>query len=219
MEKKDVIETLKKVRESSKERKFAQRVDLILNLKDLDIKKPENQVDFFLNLPKGKGVKTSVCALVGPELWEDAKKDMDHAILQDDFAKYATDKKAAKQVAEKYDVFIAQANIMAKAAGAFGRVLGVRGKMPNPKAGCVIPPKTNLKALHTTLQSQIRISAKTSPMIQVPIGTEKMSDEELTENFMAVYNALVHALPAEKNNIKNMFLKTTMGKPVSMTAN
>ena len=213
MEKKEAIELIKKAKESSNKRKFNQRVDLIINLKNLDLKKAEQQVDLFLTLPKGKGKKTTICALVGPELIEDAKKDMDFAIIQDDFDKYK-DKKLARRLAQKYDFFVAQANIMPKVAGAFGRVLGVRGKMPNPKSGCVVPPKANMKTVHSNLQSVVRVSAKTSPMIQVAIGTESMSDEDLAENFLAVYNAVLHALPQERNNLRRMTLKTTMGKPI-----
>ncbi len=216
MEKKQIIEALKKVRENSNKRKFNQRVDLVINLKDLDLKKPEQQVDLFLNLPKGKGKKTKICALVGPELIEDAKKDMDMAISQDEFEKYQSNKKLAKKLAGDYDFFVAQSNIMPKVAAAFGRALGVRGKMPNPKAGCVVLPKANLKNVHASLQTLVRVMAKTQPMIQVAIGTEGMADDDLAENFSSIYNAVIHALPKEVNNVKNVFLKTTMGKPVAL---
>jgi large subunit ribosomal protein L1 len=213
MDKKEALEVIKKAKENSIKRKFNQRVDLIINLKNIDLKKPEQQIDLFLTLPKGKGKKTTVCALVGPELIEDAKKDMDFAIIQDEFDKYK-DKKLARKLAAKYDFFVAQANIMPKVAGAFGRVLGVRGKMPNPKSGCVVPPKANLKTVHANLQNVIRVSAKTSPMIQIAIGNEGMPDEDLAENFLAVYNAVLHALPQERNNLRKITIKTTMGKPV-----
>ena len=46
MDEKTVIETLKKLREESKERKFKQSVELIVNLKDLNLKNPDEQVEF-----------------------------------------------------------------------------------------------------------------------------------------------------------------------------
>ena len=41
-----------------------------------------------------------------------------------------------------------------------------------------------------------------------------MNDDHLADNFMAVYNGLIHALPKEENNVKGVFIKTTMSKPI-----
>src|SRR3990172_6920050 len=122
-------------------------------------------------LPYNRGKKISVCALVGPELAEEAKKVCDGAILSDDFGKYP-DKKEIKKLASKYDFFIAQANVMPKVATSFGRVFGPKGKMPNPKAGCIVPPNANLKTLYDKLQKTVRLYAKERPMIQIPVGNE-----------------------------------------------
>jgi len=48
MDKKKFLEALNKAKQDSKKRNFKQKVDLIVNLKDLDLKKPEQQVEFFL---------------------------------------------------------------------------------------------------------------------------------------------------------------------------
>ncbi len=53
MNKNKFLEALKKAKEGSKKRNFKQKVDLIFNLKDLDLKKPEQQVEFFLKLHYG----------------------------------------------------------------------------------------------------------------------------------------------------------------------
>ena len=67
-----LVEAIRKARESSK-RKFNQSFDLVINLKDLDMKKPEHQVDFFIQLPHGKGRKNKIAGLIGPELLDEAK--------------------------------------------------------------------------------------------------------------------------------------------------
>lgn len=216
MDKNQVLEAIKKIKESSKKRNFAQTYDLIINLKNIDLKKPDNHVDFFLSLPNGIGKKVKVCALIGPELKDEATKNCDQVILASDFPKYANDKKLIKKLAEENSYFIAQANIMAKVATTFGKILGVRQKMPNPKAGCIVPPKALLKPLVDKLQKLIRISAKKQLIIHLKIGSEKMNDDEVVENIIAVYNSLIHNLPGEKNNIKNIFLKLTMSKPVKV---
>ncbi len=217
MDKNKILEVIKKVKEGSKKRNFSQTYDLVINLKNLDLKKPDNHVDFFLGLPNGVGKKVKVCAFVGPELKDEANNNCDKTILVADFPKYADDKKLIKKLAEECDFFIAQANIMAKVATTFGKVLGVRQKMPNPKAGCIVPPKATLKPLVEKLQKLIRISAKKQLIIHLRVGDEKMDDNHIAENILAVYNNLIHNLPGEKNNLKNIILKLTMSKPVKLT--
>lgn len=216
MNKNKFLEALKKAKQGSKKRNFKQKVDLIFNLKDLDLKKPENQVEFFLKLHYNKGKESKICALVGPELASKAKSACDNVILIDGFQKYAGDKKLSKKLCNDYDFFIAQANIMTKVAAAFGRILGPMGKMPNPKAGCVVTDKTDLNALCENLKKTIKISAKTSLIIQLIIGNEEMKDEEIADNAFNIYEQLIHHLPNEKNNIKSIFLKLTMGKPIKV---
>lgn len=213
MNKDKILKALEKLKKESKQRKFKQSVDLIVTLKNLDFKKTDHQVDFFITLHHTTGKKIKICAFVGAELKDEAAKVFDDVISQTEFNKY--DKKKAKKLAKQFDFFIAQANIMPKVAQTFGRYLGVRGKMPNPKAGCVVPPKgANLKALRERLQKTMKISAKKLPLIQLRAGTEEMPPEQVVDNVMYIYDQLVHHLPNEKQNISIVYLKLTMGKPV-----
>ncbi|PLW80418.1 50S ribosomal protein L1 [Candidatus Woesearchaeota archaeon] len=216
METKQIIETLKQAKKEAKKRNFVQKVDMVINLKDLDLKKNENHVDFFAQLHFSVGKKMKVCALCGPELLEEAKKVCDEAIPQTDFPKYAADKAAAKKLAESYDFFIAQANIMPQVAQTFGKVFGPRAKMPNPKAGCVVPPKATLGPLYEKLQNTVRIMAKKDPVIHLLTGNEDMKEEEVADNIKTIYNQLIHHLPGETNNVKEIFVKLSMGKPVKL---
>lgn len=217
MDKKQATETLKIIKETSPKRNFKQSIDLIINLKGLDLKKPEHQVNIPVALHYSRGKKIKICALVGPELLSQAKEVCDNAISVDDFGKY-TDKRKIKKLAAEYDFFIAQATIMAKIATAFGRVFGPKGKMPNPKMGCVVPPNANLKQLYERLQKTLKIATKNDPIIHCSVGKEDAKDEEIIDNIMTVYNALIHALPNEKHNIKSVFLKLTMGKAYKVGA-
>ncbi len=213
MEKGTVLKALKELRESQKKRNFSQGVDFIINLKNLDLKKPENQIELYIPLTYSKGKKNKICALVGPELRDDAEKVCDGCIAEKDFEAQAKDNRKLKRLADEYEFFIAQANIMPKVATAFGRVFGPRGKMPNPKAGCIVPPKTNLTPLVERLQKTVKAVAKERPLIQVSVGNEAMTDEHIAENAMTVYNQIYGKLPLEKNNVKSVYLKLTMGKP------
>lgn len=215
MEKKQFVKALEEAKKASKKRNFSQSYDLIINLKDYDIKRTESHVDFFALLPKNTGKKKKICGLIGPELKPQSEKVFDKTITQDDFSKF-TVKKDIKKLATEYDFFVAQANIMPLIAKTFGRVFGPKQKMPNPKAGCVVPPNANLQQINDKLQNTIRLAAKTETCIKCRVGVESMNDEDIIENLMSVYNQVIHHLPNEENQIKNVFLKTTMGKPVEV---
>jgi large subunit ribosomal protein L1 len=213
MNKEEILSALAQAKDISDKRNFKQTFDLIINLKGVDMKKTDQQVSTYVTFSHSKGKKAKICALVGPELEEHAKKTCDGTITASSFDKY-TDKKEIKKLASQYDFFIAQANIMPRVATAFGRVLGPRGKMPNPKAGCVVPPNANLKPLYDRLQRTVKAMTRTSPLIQCGIGSEDMKLDDIAENALTFYNAVVHLLPNEKHNVKDVYVKLTMGKPV-----
>jgi large subunit ribosomal protein L1 len=214
MEKKEIIDTIKKVRKISKKRNFNQSFDLIINIKGLDLKKNENKIDDYVELHNSKGKKVRVCAFVGSELESEAKKVCDKTIREDEFKKL--DKKEVKKLCSEYDYFIAQANIMPKVAASFGKILGPKGKMPDPKAGCVVPPKANLKPLYDKLQKLVKLTTKKGPSVKAMVGSEDMKDEDVADNVHLAYTHFMHMLPQRENNIKNVIIKLTMSKPLKI---
>lgn len=215
MEKANVLEAIKALKENKK-RKFSQSYDFIITLKNFNIKKVEYQLEFFVPMHFSLGKKMKTCAIVGPELKAEAESACDKVIEASDLDAMMGKKKEIKKLAEEYDYFIAQANFMGKIASVFGRVFGPRGKMPNPKSGCVVPPKANLKPLVEKLQKIVKVSTKKVPMIQVIIGREDMKDEEVADNVLTLYHFLVQHFPNEANNVKQVMLKLTMSKPVEI---
>jgi large subunit ribosomal protein L1 len=194
-------------------KKFTQSYDLIINLKNLDIK--QTNIDFFstLHFPKGKTIK--IAAFADQLLKESAVKNCDLVIEESDFEKYQ-DKKAIKKLADSYDYFIAQASLMPKIAAKFGKILGIKGKMPNPKLGCVVPPNANLEALSKKLKLTIRMTAKKALNLQCIVGKEDQPEEEVIDNIITAYTSAVKQLPNELQNVKDVTLKLTMSKPVKV---
>ena len=88
MEEKEILNALKELREKSPSKKFVQSVDLHINLKYLDLKKPEHKIDLFMQLPKGRGRKLKLGAFVDQQLLAQAKKLFDTVIIKDDFSKW-----------------------------------------------------------------------------------------------------------------------------------
>lgn len=210
MKKDDFKKALEQIQDK---RKFKQSYELIINLKGLNLKKPEEQVDIWLQLPN-KIEEKKVCALVGGELKEEADNNCAKTVLVDDFNKYEGNKKEIKKLSQSYDFFIAQANIMPTVAKTFGRYFGPHGKMPNPKVGCVVPPNASLGPLVEKLQTTARAAAKTEASVKLKAGKEEMDLDKVAENMLFVYNTVLHKLPQEKNNIKNVIVKTTMSAPI-----
>ncbi len=213
MDKKQILNTIQEVKKNSKKRNFNQTFDLVVNLKGLNLKNPEHNLNNFLQLPYSKGKESKVGAIVGDELINKAKEACDEVIHEKDLTALSKDKKKLKKLSKDIDYFIGQANIMPKIATSLGRVLGPIGKMPNPKAGCIVPPVIpDLKPIINKLKNTVRVQTKNELGVKVMVGKQDMKDDEIAENVLAVYNNLIHSLPQEKHNIKNIFLKLTMSK-------
>ena len=210
MDKELIANTLKKAKENSSKRNFKQSIDLIINLKGLDLKKTEHNINLFVAMHHDTGKKISVCAFVAPDMESRAKEVCDETILVDQFEKYKN-KPEIKKLANKHDFFIAQASVMPKVATAFGRFLGPRGKMPNPKMGSVLPPNANIKQLYMRLGKTVNLATKNEPTIKCRVGMEGMADNDIVDNVLTAYNSVIQKLPNEKQNVKSVMLKLTMG--------
>jgi large subunit ribosomal protein L1 len=213
MDKERVQKALEELKKHPK-RKFSQSFDLIINLKNLVIK--SNPIDFFVTLhhPKGKTIK--IAGIVDQELTEQSQEFCDLTIKEADFEKYKADPKLAKKLAEEYDYFVAQASLMPKLAATFGKVFGTKGKMPNPKLGCVVPGNGNLEPLVKKLKLTVRMSAKKGMNLQCMVGKEDQPEEQIIDNILTVYQATLKQLPEEEQNVKNAAVKLTMSKAVKL---
>jgi large subunit ribosomal protein L1 len=213
MENTKILEALKKARESKK-RNFAQSVDFSVLLKEFDLKNPENKVDEFFTLPVNNGKKIKICGLVDKDLSTQSSEVFDRTIVKQEFPEWLNKKKEIKSLARDCDYFVAQSTIMTDIASVFGKILGPKGKMPSPKAGCIVPPKIDLKIIRHKLDNTVHIQTKKQPVVSVRIGTEKFSDEDLAKNIAAVYALIVSKLPRGEQQIRKVYVKTTMGEPI-----
>ena len=216
MDIKKISKKISEARGAAKKRKFPQSIDFIVTFKDIDMKNADQQVDFYVQLHHKTTKKRKICAIVSPELKTKASEIFDTVILEEDFDEFKKNPKKLKPIVADHVFFVAQANLMPRVAATFGRVLGPRGKMPNPKAGCVIDIKTDLKDLYEKLQNLVKVSAKLQPHIQCSVGTENMEDDKLADNAYTIYEGLIHHLIKGEHNIKTAFVKLTMGPSVEV---
>ena len=203
MEIKDAIAELRK----EKKRKFVQTLDVIVNLKEFDVRK--EALNTFITVPHA-GEKRIAAFLT-------KRSNVVDTITELDFEKYK-ETRDMKKLAKNYDYFIAVAPMMAKVATKFGRVFGPMSKMPSPQAGIV--PKDDdetVKAMYDKMQKVIRVKNK-EMAIKLPVGKEDMKDSDLKENVEAVLAGLEKVLPRGKENIREVIIKFTMSKPVVVIA-
>jgi large subunit ribosomal protein L1 len=206
----EFLSEIKEAKEKSKKRNFSQSWDLIINLKNMDMKKPENKFNLDFPLPEGVGKERKVLFIVD-SLFGEAKKTGAMLILKDDLEKLGRDKKKLKKYAYEYDRWFCEAPLMPLVGKTLGIVLGPRGKMPKP-----IPPKGSLQPFIEMSKRVVSIRTKDSPVIHVSIGTEKMKEEQIMKNAIAVMNFVKEKLPKGIGNIRGAYIKLTMGKPVKL---
>lgn len=196
---KQALESLRK----EKERKFDQTVELILNLQKFNTKK--DSVNTVISMPY-KIKEKKIAAFF------EIKNKLVETITESEFKKYS-DKKLLKNLVGKYDFFMAQASLMPKVATTFGKVLGPSGKMPSPQLGIIMDSdEKTVKELIDKINKSAKVRTKEAS-IKIPVGKFSMKDEEIIENILTAFNAIVKSLPREKENIKNMSVKFTMTKP------
>ena len=214
LDQKTITTAIKEVKEKSKKRNFTQSVELILNLKDIDMKSPEGRIQERIELPHPSPEKPNkICVIATGELALKAKRaKADLVIGKDELAGLAGRKKDLRKIANEYNFFMAEAPLMPRVGKTLGPALGPRGKMPVP-----VPPTADITGLINRHRKMVSVRMRNQPVIRCRVGTESMKEEEIAENVQTVLKAIEGKLKRGTKNIKTVYLKTSMGKPVKIT--
>ena len=200
----NILKTVNELKGKSKKRNFSQTFDLIIVLKEFDLKKSENKFSEDVVLPKGRGKDANIV------VFSDSIKDLDcKTIGSGEIEKLAKNKREAKKLISKTQFFLAEAPLMPAIGKAFGQFLAPRGKMPKIIAG-------DAGKLVKNLKNSVRVKVKDAPVIQCLVGNESMKDEDVVENVEAILDFLNTKLPKGKHNIGEVLIKLTMSEPVKV---
>ena len=114
-----------------------------------------------------------------------------------------------------FDVVVATPDMMG-VVGRLGRVLGPKGLMPNPKAGTVTMDVT--KAIADIKAGKVEYRLDKANIIHVAIGKASFTEEQLSDNFQTLMNAINKARPSSLKGtyLKNVTLAPTMGHGVKV---
>ena len=203
-----LAEVVTKAKEETKKTKFKQSLELIINFKDIDVKKGF-AINEVVQLPKTNSPAT-VCVIATGEMSQKAKaSNADSVIGNEELAKFEANKRESRKFINKYDFFLADTKIMPTVGKALGQLLGPRGKMPTP-----VPFDAPIDAFLARFRTSIKVRTRASLSISCKIGDESMEDADLATNAFTVLNTIEKKLPNGEKNIKKVMIKTTMGKPV-----
>ena len=170
----------------------------------------DQQIRGAVVLPHGTGKKVRILVFA-----KDAKAAEAEAAGADYVGGMELIEKIQKENWFEFDVVVATPDMMG-VVGRIGRILGPKGLMPNPKAGTVTMDVT--KAIQDIKAGKIEYRLDKTNIIHVPLGKASFTEEQLTDNFQTLIEAVVKARPAAVKGqfLKSVTLTSTMGPGVKV---
>jgi len=208
MANKEIVDAVNNVKETAKEnnRKFKQTIDVVINLKNIDLSIPKNRIDEDILLPNGRGVKAKIGLFASGQLALESKDRVDLLVKPEEIDDLSDDKKQTKKIADEHDFFLAEAPLMPTIGKTLGTVFGPRGKMPRP-----VPPQGDISDTVEKLRDTIKIRSKNNTTFHAIAGNEDMDSEDIAENIEAIIKRIEGVLERGRMNIRSIYIKTTMG--------
>ena len=210
--KESLLNAVEEMKKNSPKKKFKQAIELVIRLKDIDLKKQESKISETIVLPNPLEKPVKVCFIATGDLAVRAKKGGADLVLgRDELDALGREKKEARKVAREYDQFVSEAPLMPLVGKTLGPVLGPRGKMPVP-----VPPNVVVEDVLARQRRTVRVRVRDQPVIQCRVGTEDMASEKIVDNVQAVVTAIEGKLERGLGNVGSIIVKATMGSPIKV---
>jgi large subunit ribosomal protein L1 len=183
--------------------KFDSTVEVAMRL-GVDPRKADQMVRGTVNLPHGTGKLVRVIVFASGAKAAEAEAAGAEAVGSDDLV---------ARIQEgwlDFDAAIATPDQMSK-IGRIARILGPRGKMPNPKTGTVTMDVT--KAVQDIKGGKVPFRVDKHSNLHLVIGKASFTDDKLVDNYAAVLDEILRAKPsaAKGKYLKKVTVTTTMG--------
>ncbi len=204
-----LVEAVKEALRLGKPRRFKQSLDLIVVLKDVDLKSPEGRIREIVYLPHKPTKEPKICVVAEGDMALKAREMGLEVLGREDLAKLRGNRKLAKKIAKRCDWVLVRADLMGMAGGTLGPALGPRGKAPTP-----VPPAANIEDVVERFKRAVWLRTRNQPQVMVKVGDEDMRPEEIAENIKTILQVLQDKYGAQK--IARVYLKKTMGIPVQV---
>jgi large subunit ribosomal protein L1 len=195
----DAVRTLKELETAS----FDEAVEVHFRL-GLNVRHAEQQLRGTLMLPHGTGKDVRIAVFAEGEKAKEAQEAGADVVGSADLATQI------ENGFDDFDVAIATPDQMG-VVGKLGRILGPRGKMPNPKTGTVTFDVG--KAVRDSKAGKLEYRTDRGANVHVVIGKKSFEERQLIENYAALVEEIVRAKPsaAKGRYIRTVTLTSTMG--------
>ena len=170
----------------------------------LNVRHADQQLRGTLMLPHGTGKEVRVAVFAEGEKAREAEEAGADVVGSADLAK------RIEEGFDDFDVAVATPDQMS-VVGRLGRILGPRGKMPNPKTGTVTMDVG--KAVTEAKAGKLEYRTDRGANVHVAIGKKSFDERSLVENYAALVDEIVRAKPAAAKGryIRTITVTSTMG--------
>lgn len=195
--------------ENKGKRKFTQSVDLAINFTNIDFSKQENRLNLDVRLPNGRGKSLNVVVFADDKKIVDSAASLGAKVISgSQIQSMANDKTALNELLAS--TLLAQPSLMPQIARSLGAFLGPRNRIPKPLMGSDVDAAIGAASSTITIKSK----GKNLPTAHCSVGVESMDAEKIASNIDAVLSTV--SKKVGKQNIKSMFVKMTMSKPLRL---
>jgi large subunit ribosomal protein L1 len=209
VERAKIVEAVKTAIEKAPPRKFAEGVDITVNLKNIDMAQPKNRIDETILLPHGTGRKVGIAVLGKGDITTQAREaGADLIIGPEEIERLGGAPREARRIASTYRFFLADTSVMPQVGRFLGPRLGPRGRMPMP-----VPAGTDIRPIIERLRNSVKIRTKDKKTFHVKVGSTGMPPEQIAENIDTILRRVESVLEQGPMNIRSVYVKTTMGPP------
>jgi large subunit ribosomal protein L1 len=186
--------------------KFDEAVEAHFNL-GLNVRHADQQLRGTLMLPHGSGKDVRVAVFAEGEKAREAEEAGADVVGSGDLATQI------EGGFDDFDIAVATPDMMGT-VGKLGRILGPRGKMPNPKTGTVTFDVG--KAVREAKAGKLEYRTDRGANVHLVIGRKSFDERTLLENYAAVVEEIVRAKPAAAKGryIRSITLTSSMGPGV-----
>ena len=201
----DAIKLIVDHAKNKKKRNFVESVDIQVNLKNYDVSR-DKRFSGSIKLPNVARPRLSVCVICDLQQEDIAQKQSLSTQNMDDLKKLNKNKKLVKKFCAQYDTFLASESIIRTIPKVVGPHMNRAGKFPTS-----VSLGDNLPEKISEVQSTVKFQLKKVLCLGCAIGHIEMKDEEIRQNTVIALNFLVSLLKKNWQNMKTIYLKSTMG--------
>lgn len=190
-------------------RKFVETVELQVALKNYDPQK-DKRIYGTIRLPHTPRPKFKVCIFGDAAHISEAEAAGIPTRSVEQLTLLKKDKKKVKKLAKQYGAFLASSTLIRKIPRLLGPGLNKAGKFPTAMAAGE-DVADRVEGARASVKFQLK--SKKSLCMGVAVGNVALKKADLIQNINLAINFMVSLLPKNWQQIKRIFIKSTMGPP------